>query len=103
MDSAEAALRNQMYSDYGIKWTPVKKLKKSNMIEYVQSLLARGSFYYLPTPNNVGYFIPQHQKYQWDEKTMQSDDPKVIKVEDHCCDQAQYFVLTARRELQLQY
>lgn len=103
MDSAEAALRNQMYSDYGIKWTPVKKLKKSNMIEYVQSLLARGSFYYLPTSNNVGYFIPQHQKYQWDEKTMQSDDPKVIKVEDHCCDQAQYFVLTARRELQLQY
>ncbi|MCP9357382.1 PBSX family phage terminase large subunit [Liquorilactobacillus satsumensis] len=103
MDSAEAALRNQMYNDYDIRWTPVKKLKKPHMIEYVQSLLARGSFYYLPTSNNVGYFIPQHQKYQWDEKTMQSDEPKVIKVEDHCCDQAQYFAITARRELQLQY
>lgn len=103
MDSAEAALRNQMYSDYGIKWTPVKKLKKPHMIEYVQSLLARGSFYYLPTSNNVGYFIPQHQKYQWDEKTMQSDDPKVIKVDDHCCDNAQYAVISMIRELNLKY
>ena len=103
MDSAEAALRNQMYNDCGIRWTPVKKLKKANMIEYVQSLLAEGRFYYLATQNDVGMFIPQHQQYQWDEKTVESDDPHVIKVNDHSCDSFQYFVVSTVRELKLKY
>lgn len=103
MDSAEAALRNQMYNDFGIQWTPVKKLKKAHMIENVQSLLAQGRFYYLPTENNLGYFIPQCQKYQWDEKTLQSEDPKVIKVDDHCCDSFQYYTISHLNELQLKY
>jgi phage terminase large subunit len=103
MDSAEAALRNQMNNDYAIKWTPVKKLKKSHMIEPVQSLLAQGRFYYLPTSNNVGYFIPQHKKYQWDEKSLDKDDPQVIKIDDHTCDEFQYFVISALRELGLKY
>ncbi|MFT8557720.1 MULTISPECIES: PBSX family phage terminase large subunit [Liquorilactobacillus] len=103
MDSAEAALKNQMDNDFGIKWTPVKKLKKANMIEYVQSLLAEGRFYYLPTQNNVGMFIPQHEQYQWDEKTVEKDDPHVIKVFDHTNDEFQYFVITTKRELGLQY
>ena len=103
MDSAEAALRNQMKNDFGILWTPVKKLKKAHMIENVQSLLAQGRFYYLPTENNLGYFIPQCQKYQWDEKTIQSEDPKVIKVDDHCCDSFQYYTISHLNELQLNY
>ncbi|KRN08801.1 phage terminase, large subunit, PBSX family [Liquorilactobacillus mali KCTC 3596 = DSM 20444] len=103
MDSAEAALRNQMDNDFGVKWTPVKKLKKANMIEYVQSLLAEGRFYYLNTQNNVGMFIPQHEQYQWDEKTVESDDPHVIKVFDHECDPLQYYVITEKRALGLQY
>lgn len=103
MDSAEAALRNQMFNDWGLRWTPVKKLKKSHMIEYVQSLLAQGRFYYLPTSNNVGFFIPQHQKYQWDEKTLQNDDPHVIKVDDHTCDEFQYMVISTLQELGLKY
>lgn len=103
MDSAEAALRNQMKNDFGIIWTPVKKLKKAHMIENVQSLLAQGRFYYLPTENNLGYFIPQCQKYQWDEKTIQSEDPKVIKVDDHCCDSFQYYTISHLNELQLKY
>ncbi|ULQ49046.1 PBSX family phage terminase large subunit [Liquorilactobacillus nagelii] len=103
MDSAEAALRNQMYNDFGIRWIPVKKLKKANMIEYVQSLLAEGRFYYLSTQNNVGMFIPQHEQYQWDEKTVESDDPHVIKVFDHTNDEFQYFVISAKQELQLKY
>lgn len=103
MDSAEAALRNQMKNDYGLTWTPVKKLKKSHMIEYVQSLLAQGRFYYLPTENNVGIFIPQHEQYQWDEKTVESDDPHVIKENDHTNDSFQYCVVSILRELNLKY
>lgn len=103
MDSAEAALRNQMKNDYGLTWTPVKKLKKSHMIEYVQSLLAQGRFYYLPTENNVGIFVPQHEQYQWDEKTVESDDPHVIKEFDHTNDEFQYLIISILRELDLKY
>lgn len=103
MDSAEAALRNQMKNDYGLIWTPVKKLKKAHMIEYVQSLLAQGRFYYLPTENNVGIFIPQHEQYQWDEKTIESDDPHVIKEFDHTNDEFQYLIISILRELDLKY
>ena len=39
--------------------------------------------------------------YRYDEKTIHSDDPKVIKEDDHCCDEFKYFVLDNARELDL--
>lgn len=48
-------------------------------------------------------FIKEHQKYQWDEATMESDDPKVIKVDDHTADNFQYFVLDNERDLGLRW
>lgn len=92
IDSAEGALRNQMYLDFGIRWHPVAKLKKVTMIDTFQSLLAEGRFYYLDTENNK-VFIEEHKMYRWDEKTIQSDNPNVIKDDDHTCDVAQYFIL----------
>ncbi|MGQ4031719.1 PBSX family phage terminase large subunit [Streptococcus suis] len=92
IDSAEGALRNQMYLDFAIRWHPVAKLKKVTMIDTFQSLLAQGRFYYLDTENNK-VFIEEHKMYRWDEKTIQSDNPNVIKDDDHTCDVAQYFVL----------
>ena len=92
IDSAEGALRNQMFLDFGLKWHPVAKLRKVTMIDSFQSLLAQGRFYYLNTENNK-IFIEEHKMYRWDEKTIKSDNPSVIKEDDHTCDTTQYFVL----------
>lgn len=91
IDSAEGAIRNQYYKDWGIKLHPVAKEKKEAMIGYTQSLLAQGRVYYMDNDNN-GIFIEQMQMYRWDEKTKESDDPKVIKENDHTCDAFQYVV-----------
>lgn len=102
IDSAEGALDNQFYNDYGIHWSKVKKLKKVDMIDRVQDLLARDRFYYLDIePNKI--FIEEHKRYQWDEKTLQSDDPKVIKEHDHTCDMCQYFVRDNEVDLGLKW
>jgi len=62
------------------------------MIDHVQDLLATGRFYYLDNEANQ-IFIDEHRKYQWDEKTLKTDKPKVIKVDDHCVDAFQYAIL----------
>lgn len=102
MDSAEGALDNQFYNDFGIRWHKVRKLKKVDMIDRVQDLLAQGRFFYLKRPENE-IFIKEHKKYQWDEKTLQSDDPKVIKEDDHTCDMFQYVVRDNERDLGLKW
>ena len=101
IDSAEGALRNQYFEDFGERWHPVAKKKKIVMTEYVQSLLAEGRFYYLTTENNLKYFVEEHKKYQWEEKSIMNDDPKVVKEDDHTVDALQYFVLDNARYLNL--
>lgn len=100
IDSAEGALRNQYYTDYGISWHPVAKKQKQIMIDSVYSLLASGRFYYLDTENNQ-IFVKQHQEYRYIEETLDTDEPKVIKENDHTCDAFQYFVLDNARLLGL--
>lgn len=102
IDSAEGALDNQFYNDYGIHWHKVNKLKKVDMIDRVQDLLAQGRFYYLKRSEN-DIFIAEHRKYQWDENTLQSDDPKVIKEDDHTCDMFQYVVRDNERGFGLKW
>lgn len=101
IDSAEGALRNQYFEDYGERWHPVAKKKKIVMTEFVQSLLAEGRFFYLKTVNNLKYFVEEHKKYQWEEKSIMNDDPKVVKEDDHTCDAFQYFVIDNARYLNL--
>ncbi|TSB47132.1 PBSX family phage terminase large subunit [Alkalicoccobacillus porphyridii] len=109
IDSAEAALRNQYYNDYGQHWDPVAKKKKIDMIDLVHELLAQGRFYYLKQPFETGLeycdsneiFIEEHKKYQFDAKTLNSDDPKVIKEDDHTCDELQYFCVGNALDLRL--
>lgn len=109
IDSAEAALRNQYLKDFGQHWIPVNKKKKIDMIDYVHDLLAQGRFYYLKKPYKTGLkccdsndiFIEEHKKYQFDEKTLNSDDPKVIKEEDHTCDDFQYLCVSNARDFRL--
>ncbi|MBR7928463.1 PBSX family phage terminase large subunit [Aerococcaceae bacterium zg-ZUI334] len=92
IDSAEGALRNQYFHDYQERWHPVAKKKKITMIDTVISLLAEGRFYYLDTESNK-VFIEEHKTYRFDEKTIHTDDPKIIKENDHTCDEFQYVIL----------
>jgi len=100
--TADYALDNEFYKDYGVQWHHVNKTKKVQMIDHVQDLLAQGRFYYLDTENNK-IFIEEHRQYRWDEDTVESDNPKVIKVKDHTCDALQYFVLDNQRDLDLKW
>lgn len=100
IDSAEGAVRNEYYKQYQVRWSPVVKAKEADMIDYVQDLLAQGRVFYLDTPGNQ-IFIDEHRKYQWDEKTVQSDDPKVVKKDDHSVDAFKYLVMDNARLLGL--
>lgn len=102
IDSAEGALRNQYFKDYGIRLHPIAKKKKVNMIENVQDLLSQGRFFMLRNENNR-IFYEEHKKYQWDAETLNSDDPKVIKEDDHTCDAFQYYVNDNLQKLNLKY
>lgn len=97
IDSAEGALRNQYMLDYGVALQPVAKKKNIIMIDYVQNFLAQGRFFFLDKPANE-IFYDEHKKYQWDERTLQSDDPKVIKEADHTVDGFKYLLLTTARQ-----
>ena len=91
IDSADGALRNQFNKDYGVYLIPAKKKMKVKMIENVEDLLAQNRVYVLDTPNNQ-IFLEEHKKYQWDEDKKGTEDPKVVKVDDHTCDAFQYYV-----------
>ena len=109
IDSAEGALRNQYYADYGQHLTPVTKKKKVDMIDYPINLLALGKFYYLKKPHPIGMkhadsndiFIEEHKKFAWKEDTIHRDSPEVIKEDDHTCDQFIYLCVSNAREFKL--
>lgn len=109
IDSAEAALRNQYFKDFGQRWHAVAKKTNVDMVDYVHSLLAQGRVYYLERPYLTGMinadsnkiFIEEHKKYQWDPKTVDSSEPRVLKEADHTCDAFKYFVLDNAVDLKL--
>ena len=102
IDSADGALRNQFFKDHGISLEPARKKKKVIMIENVEDLLAQGRVYVLDTDNNK-IFLLEHRDYRWDEDTLKTDDPKVIKIDDHTCDSFQYYVNNNLGKLELKF
>lgn len=102
IDSAEGALRNQVYLDYGITFSTVKKMKNIDMVDNVANLLSQGRFFILETQNNQ-IFYEEHKKYQWDENSLRTSDPKVMKVDDHTCDAFKYYVISNRSKLNLKW
>lgn len=103
IDSAEGAIRNQYFKDYGEHLHPVKKGDKIDMIDYVHDLLAQGRFFYLDIPENK-IFVEEHRKYQWDQKSLgPGRNPEVVKDDDHTCDAFQYFVKDNLQDLGLKY
>lgn len=102
IDSAEGGIRNEYFLKYGIRLHPVAKRKKVDMIDSVQDLMAQGRLFYLDNEKNR-ITIEEHRRYAWDEKTLLSEDPKVIKTGDDTVDALQYFVNDNLRELRLKY
>ncbi|HFR3749362.1 TPA: PBSX family phage terminase large subunit [Streptococcus suis] len=101
IDNAEGALRNEYYERFKVRLNPVKKKTKIIMTEYVQSLLAQDRIYVVRSENNMKFFMEEHKRYMWDEKTVMSDNPAVVKTDDHTCDAFQYFVMDNLRDLGL--
>lgn len=102
IDSAEGALRNQVYKDYSLRLHPIAKKKKLDMIDNVHDLLSQGRFYYLDTPNNK-VFIEEHKKFQMDADSMRTPNPKVIEIDDHTCDMFIYYVNDNLQKLGLKF
>lgn len=102
IDSAEGALRNQIYKDYSIRLHPIAKKTKIDMIDNFHDLLAQGRFYYLDTPNNK-VFIEEHRKFAWDADSLKTPKPKVIEVDDHTVDMALYYINDNLRKLGLKH
>lgn len=100
--TSDFALDHEMYKQYNQHYHHVAKTKKTKMIDNVQNLLATGRVYYLDTPENQ-IFIRQQRDYRWDEDTLQTDNPRVIKENDHTCDAFQYLVLDNLRDFDLKY
>ncbi|CCI85298.1 PBSX family phage terminase large subunit [Lactobacillus pasteurii] len=100
LDSADGGLYTQYWNMYNVQWSKVRKLSEDAMIDRVQDLLAQGRFYVVKDPSN-DIFIEEHKKYRWDDQTIKSDHPHVVKEDDHSVDAFKYLVLDNEQELGL--
>jgi len=123
IDSAEGALRNQYFKDYGKRLTPVNKGKnKQELIEYSIDFLSTGNFFVLDNKNN-SMFLKEMKNYTYKEGSIEKGKPEPDKREtelksddvyynthsreysyyfaDHTCDMFQYWVKNNLRKLNL--
>ena len=91
IDSAEGALRNQLFKDYGKRFNPVNKGKsKEELIDYSQTFLARGRFRVLLNDNNK-IFRKENENYMWKEGTVEKGKPEPDKTEKEFIGEEPYF------------
>lgn len=124
IDSAEGALRNQFFKDYGKRLHPVNKGKdKQTLIDYAQDFLAKGKFFVLDSPNNA-QFLREMQSYMYKDGSIERGKPEPDKSEhelrgdpyynshsrdlayyyaDHTCDVFQYWIADNLEKLGLKY
>jgi len=125
IDSAEGALRNQLFKDYGKRFTPVNKGKdKLELIDYSQDFLSKGKFFVLDNENNQ-IFRKETMNYMWKKESVEKGKPEPDKTEkefpsnaiyynthskeysyyyaDHTCDEFQYYVKNNLQKLGLKY
>lgn len=89
VDSAEGGLRNELINYHGIRAHPVNKPDKLDLIDGVQSLLSQGRVFVIKRQSNE-IFLSQNKNYHYEEKTVNTDNVKVYKHDDHTCDAFQY-------------
>lgn len=102
IDSAEGALRNELFLQHGLRVNPVAKLKNIDMVDFVHTMLAQGRIHILNKKANE-IVLEQHKRYMWDERTLHTADPKVIKEFDDAVDSVKYWVIDNRRKLGLKF
>lgn len=91
IDSAEGALRNQLYADYGKRFHPVNKGKnKEELIDYSQAFLAKGKFRVLSNNNNK-IFKKENENYMWKEGTIEKGKPEPDKTEKEFIGEEPYY------------
>ena len=91
IDSAEGALRNQLYTDYGKRFHPVNKGKsKEELIDYSQAFLAKGKFRILDNNNNK-IFKKENENYMWKEGTVEKGKPEPDKTEKEFIGEEPYY------------
>ncbi len=100
IDSADGGIYTQYWQMYNTQWSKVHKSSEAAMIDRVQDLLAQGRLFVIKTPGN-NIFLDEHKKYQWDPATVNSDNPRVVKEDDHSCDALKYGIVDNERLLGL--
>lgn len=91
IDSAEGALRNQLYRDYGKTFHPVNKGKsKEELIDYTIDFLSKGKFRVLNNNNNK-IFKKEIENYQWLEGSVEKGKPIPDKSEKEFTGGEEYF------------
>ena len=121
IDSAEGALRNQLYSDYGKRFNPVNKGRdKEELVDYSITFLSKGKIRIINNNNNK-IVKKEIENYQWIEGSIEKGKPTPDKAEkelmggeeyfntysndisyyyaDHTCDLYQYWVKDNLRKL----
>lgn len=91
IDSAEGALRNQFFKDYGRRLHPVDKgTNKEQLIEYSQDFLARKKFRVINNNNNK-IFKKENENYMWMKDSVEKGKPIPDKTEKAFLSSEKYY------------
>ena len=91
IDSAEGALRNQYFKDYGRRLHPVDKgTNKEQLIEYSQDFLAKKKFRILNNSNNQ-IFKKENENYMWLKDSVEKGKPTPDKTEKTFLSSEKYY------------
>lgn len=91
IDSAEGALRNQFFKDYGRRLHPVDKGKgKEELIEYSQDFLSKRKFRVLNNNNNQ-IFKKENENYMWLKDSVEKGKPTPDKAEKAFLSSEKYY------------
>ena len=91
IDSAEGALRNQYFKDYGRRLHPVDKgTNKEQLIDYSQDFLARKRFRVINNNNNQ-IFKKENENYMWLKDSVEKGKPIPDKTEKAFLSSEKYY------------
>lgn len=91
IDSAEGALRNQIYADYGKVFHPVNKGKdKEELIDYSINFLSKGKLRVINNNNNK-IVKKEIENYQWQEGSIEKGKPIPDKNEKEFTGGEEYY------------
>lgn len=91
IDSAEGALRNQFFKDFGRRLHPVDKgTDKEKLIEYSQDFLAKKRFRVINNNNNK-IFKKENENYSWKKYSVEKGKPVPDKTEKAFLSSEKYY------------